>query len=167
MVSFQEAENYINEIPRFAGKNSVEDTARLLSMAGCDRLPAKIVHVAGTNGKGSVCSYLAAILKQAGFRVGRFTSPHLQSICERISMDDRQITEEEFDAFIRNNSRNASSIIRTLAHEVVNLKANLDMVMQELSNSGEHGACKVQELRQRLYRSAAQGTVDSQFEWKV
>ena len=78
-----------------------------------------------------------------------------------------QITEEEFDAFIRNNSRNASSIIRTLAHEVVNLKANLDMVMQELSNSGEHGACKVQELRQRLYRSAAQGTVDSQFEWKV
>ena len=96
MVSFQEAENYINEIPRFAGKNSVEDTARLLSMAGCDRLPAKIVHVAGTNGKGSVCSYLASILKQAGFRVGRFTSPHLQSICERISIDDRQITEEEF-----------------------------------------------------------------------
>lgn len=79
MVSFQEAENYINEIPRFAGKNSVEDTARLLSMVGCDRLPAKIVHVAGTNGKGSVCSYLAAILKQAGFRVGRFTSPHLQA----------------------------------------------------------------------------------------
>lgn len=96
MASFQEAENYINEIPRFAGKNSVEDTARLLFMAGCDRLPAKIVHVAGTNGKGSVCSYLASILKQVGFRVGRFTSPHLQSICERISMDDRQITEEEF-----------------------------------------------------------------------
>lgn len=96
MVSFQEAENYINEIPRFAGKNSVEDTARLLSMAGCDRLPAKIVHIAGTNGKGSVCSYLASILKQAGFRVGRFTSPHLQSICERISIDDRQITKEEF-----------------------------------------------------------------------
>ena len=78
-----------------------------------------------------------------------------------------QITEDEFDAFIRNNSRNASSIIRTLAHEVVNLKVNLDMVMQELSNSGEHGACKVQELRQRLYRAAGQGATDARFEWKV
>ena len=56
-----------------------------------DRVP--IVHVAGTNGKGSVCAYLSSILTEAGYRVGRYTSPHLVDWTERISLNGQAISE--------------------------------------------------------------------------
>ena len=56
----------------------------------------KIVHVAGTNGKGSVCAYLQAILMAEGKRTGFFTSPHLVSVNERIRMDNVQIDKKTF-----------------------------------------------------------------------
>ena len=96
MTAFEQAEQYINEIPRFAGKNTVEDTSRLLAIAGCDRLPFPVIHVAGTNGKGSVCACLASILKESGRRVGIFTSPHLVDIRERIRIDDEMISKDRF-----------------------------------------------------------------------
>ncbi len=55
----------------------------------------RIIHVAGTNGKGSVCAYLSAILRQAGFRVGTYTSPHLVQFNERIRVDGNMITDQE------------------------------------------------------------------------
>ncbi|MGN0416300.1 MAG: cyclic nucleotide-binding domain-containing protein [Agathobacter sp.] len=65
-----------------------------------------------------------------------------------------RIGGDEFDDFIQKNSKNASDIIRNLAHEIMNLKLNLDMVMEELANSSAAGSCKVQELRQRMYQNA-------------
>ena len=60
----------------------------------------KIVHVTGTNGKGSVTSYISYALFTSGLRVGRFTSPHLQSYTERIQINDGNITEEAFGNLI-------------------------------------------------------------------
>jgi len=57
----------------------------------------KVVHVAGTNGKGSTCAFLDAILLQAGRRTALFTSPHLVDICERIRLDGVDISQEDFD----------------------------------------------------------------------
>jgi dihydrofolate synthase / folylpolyglutamate synthase len=57
-----------------------------------DRVP--IVHVAGTNGKGSVCAYLSSVLNAAGYRVGRYTSPHLVDWTERICLNDQAIAPE-------------------------------------------------------------------------
>lgn len=54
-----------------------------------------ILHVAGTNGKGSVCAYLSSVLTQAGYRVGRYTSPHLVSWCERITINEQPIPAAE------------------------------------------------------------------------
>ncbi|ELS03165.1 folylpolyglutamate synthase/dihydrofolate synthase [Xenococcus sp. PCC 7305] len=56
-----------------------------------DKVP--IIHVAGTNGKGSVCAYLSAILTATGYRVGRYTSPHLVSWSERISLNEQPIKQ--------------------------------------------------------------------------
>ncbi|HSL39969.1 MAG TPA: Mur ligase family protein, partial [Desulforhopalus sp.] len=56
----------------------------------------RFVHVAGTNGKGSVCAALAEILHRAGYRVGVFTSPHLSSVRERFRIGPTPISEEEF-----------------------------------------------------------------------
>ncbi|MBO9540271.1 bifunctional folylpolyglutamate synthase/dihydrofolate synthase [bacterium] len=57
----------------------------------------KVVHVAGTNGKGSVCAFLSSILKHAGYRVGRYNSPHLVSYCERIWLDGAFIDDASLD----------------------------------------------------------------------
>jgi dihydrofolate synthase / folylpolyglutamate synthase len=63
----------------------------LLAALGSPHLSVPIIHVAGTNGKGSVCAYLSNILTAAGYRVGRYTSPHLIDWNERICIDDRPI----------------------------------------------------------------------------
>lgn len=96
MVSYEEAQRYIEDIPKFAGKNTLADTRKLLSLIGGETLTSKIIHVAGTNGKGSVCAYLRGILMESGRSVGMFISPHLETIRERISIDGRMISEEEF-----------------------------------------------------------------------
>lgn len=96
MVSYEEAVKYIEEIPKFAGKNTVEDTGRMLSLLTGNSLKSKVIHVAGTNGKGSVCAYLRSILTEAGRSVGMFISPHLEVMRERISIGGKMITEEDF-----------------------------------------------------------------------
>ena len=56
----------------------------------------KCIHVAGTNGKGSVCSILATILKEAGYKVGLYTSPHIYEYTERIKINEVEISKENF-----------------------------------------------------------------------
>lgn len=60
----------------------------------------KVIHVAGTNGKGSVCSLLANILKHSGYKVGLYTSPHLVEYTERIKINDIEISKEDFAKYI-------------------------------------------------------------------
>ncbi len=60
-----------------------------------------IIHVTGTNGKGSVCAMTANILKEAGYKVGLYTSPHLKRITERIQINNQEITEEDFAYFVQ------------------------------------------------------------------
>ncbi|WP_373541797.1 folylpolyglutamate synthase/dihydrofolate synthase family protein [Chamaesiphon sp.] len=63
----------------------------LLAALGFPHQSVPIIHVAGTNGKGSVCAYLSSVLSAAGYKVGRYTSPHLVNWNERICIDDRPI----------------------------------------------------------------------------
>lgn len=99
--AFQEAERYINEIPRFTAKNTMDDTRAFLSRLGDPDEKMRIIHVAGTNGKGSVCAYLCSILRAAGYSVGLFTSPHLVDIRERFVVDQEMISREDFVRIFR------------------------------------------------------------------
>ena len=79
-----------------------------------------------------------------------------------------RITEEEFEDFIKNNSKNAMDMIRNLAREVTNLRCNLDMVMQEISKDRTGEIVNVRELKHRMYqfiRSDAQA--EPQFSVKI
>ena len=96
MITYQEAEQYISDIPRFAGKHTIEDTRRLLALLTGNKIKSKIIHVAGTNGKGSVCAYLRSVLLESGASVGIFISPHLETTRERICIGNEMISEEEF-----------------------------------------------------------------------
>ena len=96
MKTYDEIEQYILDIPRFAGKHTLKDTKELLDQISSGRIKSKIIHVAGTNGKGSVCAYLRSVLMESGYNVGMFISPHLETMRERISVNNVMISKEEF-----------------------------------------------------------------------
>lgn len=98
--NYEEAVAYVLRIPAFAKKNTPEDTRRFFEYLGCPGEGARIIHVAGTNGKGSVCSYLNAVLIRAGFHTALFTSPHLMDIRERFRLDGEMMGREEFAALV-------------------------------------------------------------------
>ena len=55
-----------------------------------------MIHVAGTNGKGSVCKYISSILQKAGYTVGLYLSPHVERFSERIVINNQEISDEDF-----------------------------------------------------------------------
>ena len=97
MISdYAQAEKYILEIPKFTKKNSVEATKAFYEFLGKPGKESKIIHVAGTNGKGSTCAYMNSVLTEEGYRVGMFTSPHLVTMRERIRLNKEMIKEQDF-----------------------------------------------------------------------
>lgn len=96
ITTYGEAVDYINETPRFTTKHTIEDTGRFLQRLGNPDRKLKIIHVAGTNGKGSVCAYLRSILEAAGYSVAIFTSPHLVDIRERFVVKKQMISRQDF-----------------------------------------------------------------------
>ena len=96
VISMREAEDYLDSTPRFTNKSSLENIRKYLARFGNPERGLRIVHVAGTNGKGSVCAQIASCLREAGLSTGLFISPHLSVIRERISLDGEMIPEEEF-----------------------------------------------------------------------
>lgn len=90
------AVDYINATPKFTTKNSMEDTARFWARLGYPAKNSKILHIAGTNGKGSVCAYLCSVLGKAGISHGMFTSPHLVTMRERFVINGEMVSEADF-----------------------------------------------------------------------
>lgn len=83
-------------------KHPPEHTRELLSRLGNPQEGIKIIHVAGTNGKGSVCAYLNAMLLAGGKKTGLFTSPHLVRINERFQINGEDVSDEQFlDVFLK------------------------------------------------------------------
>lgn len=101
-MNYTEAVDYIETIPKFTVKHPPEHTRELLSRLWNPQEGIKIIHVAGTNGKGSVCAYLNAMLLAGGKKTGLFTSPHLVRINERFQINGEDVSDEQFlDAFLK------------------------------------------------------------------
>ena len=102
IMNYTEAVAYIEDIPKFTKKNKPENTLEMVRRLGHPERKMKVIHVAGTNGKGSVCAFLSSILTRAEKRTGLFTSPHLVEITERFQINGEQVRHEVFaDAFTR------------------------------------------------------------------
>ena len=99
-MTYQEALDYLTSLGRFGIKLGLERTEALLHALGDPQDLFQGVHVAGTNGKGSVCAMLASVLQSAGYRVGLMPKPHLISYTERIQVDQRPIAEADFAALL-------------------------------------------------------------------
>ncbi len=114
-MTYQETLDYlIEKLPMFqrtgpaAYKNTLQNTLELDERYGHPHRNFKTIHVAGTNGKGSVSHMLTSIMQEAGYKTGLYTSPHLKDFRERIRINGQMISEEMVvnwvDQFVKNNS---------------------------------------------------------------
>lgn len=91
ITNYEEAVEFLYRIPRFHSNHRLENIQNFLRIMGSPDTKMPIVHIAGTNGKGSTSAYLAALLKGSGLKVGLFTSPHLVDIRERFQVNGEMI----------------------------------------------------------------------------
>ena len=90
-------------VGKTAFKKDLSNTLKLSKQLNNPEQHFKSIHVAGTNGKGSVSHMLASVLQEAGYKVGLYTSPHLKDFRERIKINGQMISEEEVIAFVTEN----------------------------------------------------------------
>jgi dihydrofolate synthase/folylpolyglutamate synthase len=94
-MTYTLALEYIHSTLKFGSKLGFERIGSLLKLMGNPQDSLKIVHVAGTNGKGSTCNAIAAVLKAAGYKTGLYTSPYVNDFCERIQINNENIPHNE------------------------------------------------------------------------
>ena len=95
MMTYSEMEREINEIPKFGAKASLSNLSAYLELMNHPERNLRVIHIAGTNGKGSVSAYIDSILRQAGYTTALFTSPHLVKINERFRINFKECSDEE------------------------------------------------------------------------
>jgi dihydrofolate synthase/folylpolyglutamate synthase len=93
-ATYKAGVKYLYDLQKFGIKFGLSKTSNLLKAFGDPHKGRKYVHIAGTNGKGSVAAFLASILKEAGLKVGLYTSPHLVRFTERFRINDEEIPRE-------------------------------------------------------------------------
>ena len=100
-MNYSEACAYIVERYKTKGKLGLDGMERILARMGAPHKDLRVIHVAGTNGKGSNCAYLHSVLKEAGYKVGMFTSPHLRRFNERFIINGVEISDDDFAFYIK------------------------------------------------------------------
>ena len=101
-MNYEQAMEYIHAVQWAGHKPGLTRTRTLLAALGDPHKKLQFVHVAGTNGKGSVCAYLNAMLLAGGKKTGLFTSPHLVRINERFQINGEDVSDEQFlNAFLK------------------------------------------------------------------
>lgn len=110
-MNYKEALSYIEHTARFGSNLGLERVRMLLKLIGDPQKKIKCIHVAGTNGKGSVVAMISKILSTSGYRVGMYTSPHLEVFEERIQINEENIPEEDLAMCVTKVSKAVDMIL--------------------------------------------------------
>lgn len=94
-MTYEEVIDKIHNLNRFGSKLGLERIEKLMDLLGNPQNKMKVIHVAGTNGKGSVSRYLSTVLIENGYHVGLYTSPFLERFSERMEFDGEEISKED------------------------------------------------------------------------
>jgi len=100
-LTYKSAERFLLSREFFGMKLGLENIRGFLEQVGNPQNKYSTIHVAGTNGKGSVCAMLASILTEAGYNTGLFTSPHLVDFRERVKINGNKISKQSVIGFVR------------------------------------------------------------------
>ena len=99
-MNYEDAVKLLTSQGKFYIELGLERISKVLELLENPQDKLKCIHVAGTNGKGSVCAIIAFVLKEAGMRVGLYTSPHIFEYTERIKISGKDISKEDFARYI-------------------------------------------------------------------
>lgn len=139
-MNFVESIDYVESLDIFGVRLGLERIIALAEKLGNPQNEFASVHVTGTNGKGSTCAMLAEIFQQAGYKVGLFTSPHLESYCERMKINGENISENEFAEIITQikNLNVEASLFETLTAAAFAwfAKENINVAVVEVGLGG-------------------------------
>ena len=94
-MTYQETLERIHSFRKFGSRLGLERMSRLMEHLNNPQETLRVIHVAGTNGKGSVCRYLYSVLQENGYRVGLYTSPYLERFTERMECNGSEISQED------------------------------------------------------------------------
>ncbi len=94
-MNYTQSLEYLENIYKSNSQRNMQSLLKVLDKLGNPQDKLKVIHVAGTNGKGSTCAMLTSILIEAGYKVGTFTSPHLETYNERITINNIMISDED------------------------------------------------------------------------
>ena len=133
----------------------LESVGALCHKCGNPQDKLKFIHVAGTNGKGSTCAFLQCILTDSGLKTGKFISPNMIDVCERISIDGKNISKEELDEILSEVETSAKEVekekgamptqfeIWTAAAFTYFAKQNCDIIVLETGLGGRLDATNI------------------------
>ncbi|HVI40930.1 MAG TPA: Mur ligase family protein, partial [Anaerovoracaceae bacterium] len=94
-MTYQEILDRIHGFQKYGSKLGLGRMTRLMELLGNPQESMKVIHVAGTNGKGSVCRYLYSVLQENGYKTGLYTSPFLERFTERMEYNGSEISQED------------------------------------------------------------------------
>ncbi len=92
-MTYREMMEQIDQIPMFGHAGGLDNLRSYLRLLGHPEKEVRAIHVAGTNGKGSVCAFMESVLRRAGYKTGLFTSPHLIRVNERFRINYREVED--------------------------------------------------------------------------
>lgn len=110
-MNYQESRKYIEDSQKYGSVLGLDNMRELMKRLGNPENQLKIVHVAGTNGKGSVIAYLYTIMTEAGYTVGRYISPALYSYRERMEVSGEAISREDFALCLSRTAQAISQMV--------------------------------------------------------
>lgn len=154
-MTYSEAKKYIENIEKKGSNYNLDNIRNLMHEFNDIQDKLKIVHIAGTNGKGSTSSYISSILKSAGYKVGRFSSPAVFEYLEIITIDDITISETQYSDIMKDiieavNNLTASGKNEPTAFEIETAlaflyfyKNNCDIVVLETGMGGSFDATNI------------------------
>lgn len=153
-MDFKTAMDKISSLLRFGSMPGLERIQKLLDKMGNPERKCRFVHVAGTNGKGSVCTMLAEIMQKSGYKTGLFTSPYMIEFCDRIRINGEMIPKqdvaeivEEIFPIIENMQKNNEPItefecVTAIAFEYF-AREGCDIVILETGLGGKYDSTNV------------------------
>lgn len=151
---FNDTLKWLYGFQKFGIKLGLERITYITKQLGYPHKNYKVIHVGGTNGKGSVCMFLESILTSAGYKVGVYTSPHLQHISERLAIGKNRISEDELVSIVNkikpiisvmvknNNTPTFFEIITAIAFYYFSCK-KVDFAIIEVGLGGRYDATNI------------------------
>ena len=112
-MNYAETLDYLQELYGMLGYDlGLDRIYSLMESMSNPQDSLNVIHVAGTNGKGSICSMVSSVLMAAGYKVGVYTSPHLEKYNERITINGTQISDDDFAAYLTNVRLHCDKIVK-------------------------------------------------------